>query len=387
MSDKLVSPNGAYELDLSNSGQVIVYRRDGSVVKELQGSDPAPLPPKPEPSPLPPSPAPAVTDSWPRLGASYYTSLTDPRVDPVEFAHRLRDAGCTYTRVWLIDAWARGASAGTSCYDGFLPWARAYGDGLYDLDGVRDTYLLRLRTYVEAMNDSGILPQLSGWELYSWSDRKRGMLWVPDARFGPFQHNIQGIYYSDDDAFAHIGTGGVHGFLAHFYSEVVRALSGLVYTVELGNEMPEKGLHYRLQALWINAGYAGSISVNRQEDTPGQYKNMGIGRDFDRIAFHGRKDLGYLREDFSDEPAHRTFEHFYNSHDFDAHRIILSSDGCRKSTNPDDAYDYVTLRDVARDALHRGFSYEHQSRIKLRGFTQNRIDLADLETDWLLSLR
>ncbi len=39
-----------------------------------------------------------------------------------------------------------------------------------------------------------------------------------------------------------------------------------------------------------------------------------------------------------------------------------------------------------QDALGRGFGTEHQSCIKLRGFTEGRIDLADLETEWLLAL-
>jgi len=55
MTDKLVSPNGQYELDLSNTGQVIVYRKDGTVVTELARSDPSPLP---VPDPLPPTPTP-----------------------------------------------------------------------------------------------------------------------------------------------------------------------------------------------------------------------------------------------------------------------------------------------------------------------------------------
>jgi len=41
---------------------------------------------------------------------------------------------------------------------------------------------------------------------------------------------------------------------------------------------------------------------------------------------------------------------------------------------------------VFRDARLRGYSVEHQSRLKLRSFEQGRLDLNDLETDWLRSL-
>ncbi len=338
--------------------------------------------------PTPPAPpAPAVTDTWPRLGASYYTSLTDPRVDPGAFAVRLQDAGCTYTRVWLIDAWAVGAN-GTGQYAGFMPWEWDV-DSVFDLERVSQAYLSRLRTYVTAMNDHGILPQLTGWELYSWSDRKRGMLWVPDASRGPFQRNRQGVCYSDDAAFDVIATGGKHEFLGAFYAACVQALRGLVYTIELGNEMPEKPLHERLKRAWRDAGYTGSISVSRNTDAPGQYENMGIGGSYDRVSFHGKKSLDYLTAWFDDEPEYKTFNDFYASGEYEAHRIILSSDGCRKSTNVEDAYDYPRLTEVAKDALARGFSYEHQLACKLRTFRDGRFDLDDLRFDepFLRSLR
>jgi hypothetical protein len=42
---------------------------------------------------------------------------------------------------------------------------------------------------------------------------------------------------------------------------------------------------------------------------------------------------------------------------------------------------------VARDALARGAGFEHQSCLKLRGFTHGTIDLNDLEVDWMRSLK
>ena len=325
-----------------------------------------------EPSPSPPSPSPSS-----RIGASYYTSLTDPRCDPVEFATRLQDAGCSFTRVWLIDAWAVGVN-GIGQYEGFVPWE--HEAGIFDLERVSGAYLDRLYFYVQVMNARGITPQLSGLELYSWSDRKQGMLWVPDANLGPFRRNRQGLRYADDSAFTNIATGGMHQFLEQFYASVVEMLEGLRFTVETGNEMPEKPLHYRLRDAWRRVGYVGPISVNRQDDTPGQYANMKIGQEFEDIAYHGKKTWAYLDEDFPREPTFRTFRQFYASGP-DFSRITLSSDGARKSTNVEDAYDYAGLRDVARDSMARGGQYEHQLALKLRGFTHGRIDLNDIQYD------
>jgi len=314
---------------------------------------------------------------WPRKSASYYTSLTDPRIDPAEFAAQLHDLGCNGTRVWLIDAWAVGQ--GTGCYDGYHPWVRN-NDGWWNLNAVSQPYLDRLRNYVEQMNSYGILPQLTGWELYSWSDRKQGLLWVPNAALGPFRHNRQGIVYGKDTAFRVIATGGPHQFLAAFYQRVVDTLMGLSYEIELGNEMPEKELHYRLRDAWRTAGYLGRIGVNRNDDTPGQYHNMKIGVEFDGISYHGKSHIEYLDEVYPDEPIYSTFREFYTAPPVPSH-ITLSSDGCRKSTDVEDAYDYPMLEAVGRDALSRGFGFEHQLALKLRGFTAGYVSLDDIKYD------
>jgi len=51
MSDKIVSPSQHYELDIQDDGNLVIYRRDGSVVWSV-GVDPTPLPP-PTPPPMP----------------------------------------------------------------------------------------------------------------------------------------------------------------------------------------------------------------------------------------------------------------------------------------------------------------------------------------------
>ena len=342
------------------------------------GSTPVPTPvPAPTPTPTPtPGPPPARG----AIGASLYTAIPDPRLDPVEFAHRLRDAGCTHTRAWLVSAWSVGPN-GPGQVDGYMPWIRD-DDGRFDLESVSQIYLDRLRACVEAWNESGIVPTLTGWELYTWSDRKQGMLWVPDANLGPFRRNRQGLVYGDDTAFDVIGrTDGPHAFLGEFYRDVVDALRGLAYEVEIGNEMPEKPMHERLRDAWRRTGYAGQIQVSRNTDAPGQIANMAIGRDYDLIAFHGKKTLSYLGERFENEPIYKTFRQLYESNTFNPKWITLSSDGCRKSTNVEDAYAYDALGEVFQDALSRGFSIEHQGAWKLRSFRDGRIDLDDINYD------
>jgi len=359
-------------------------REDRRERREERRREREPRPPEP-PDPEPPTPDPPPTDTWPRVGASYYTSLTDVRVDVQDWAHRLRDAGCDYTRVWLLDAWA--IPGGTGCYDGLVPWERT-PDGRFDLWALNPRYLARVRAYVEAMNAAGVLPELSGLELYTWSDRKQGMLWVPPASRWCLRYNRQGVYYGDDSAFDRIGQMvNPDAFLAHFHKQVVSTLTGLVYTVEIANEMPEKPMHARLKDAWRAGGYTGTFAVNRNDDTPGQYANMKIGQDYDRLNLHGKRDLDYLEDVYSEEPTYQTFAAFYASGSYQAARVTLSSDGCRKSTDVNDAYDYDALGEVFMDALARGSSIEHQSRIKLRGFTEGRIDLNDLEADWLRSLK
>lgn len=333
-----------------------------------------------KPLPFPPAPPPEPPQHR-RIGASYYTSLTDPRCDPTAFAAKLREAGCSFTRVWLMDAWAVGQ--GTGCYDGFYPWVKQAGGG-YDLASASPSYHARLQVYVKAMNNAGITPILTALERYSWDNAKQGLLWVPDANKGPFRNNIQGLSYTGDDhTYFTLAQSG--DFLCAFYAQCVRTLSGLTYEVETGNEMPEKGLHERIRDAWRSAGFTGKIACNRQEDTPGQYTNMKVGTAYDGIAYHGKGHLSYLDEVFDREPTHKTFRSFFASGP-DFSRITLSSDGCRKSTDVNDAYDYPALAGVAKDILARGGRFEHQSCMKLRGFTHGTIDLNDLEVGWLKTL-
>lgn len=386
MSDHILSGNGRFIWIAQNDGNFVGYRRnphtgeleDAFWATHTTTHPPAPSPPGPEP-PVPPPQGPLPVVAWGgAVGASHYTSLTDPALDLEGFAQWLFSTGCTFTRVWLLDAWAVGAN-GPGQYFGYLPFRKDAGSGKWNLFDWDPTYFDQVRTYVTTMNRWRVVPILTLLELYTWSDRKQGMLWVPDANVGPWRNNINGVRWGNPDDPTFFGLPDE--WHREFIRRVVEALTGTSYLLELGNEMPEKELHYRLRDAARVAGYGGDILINRQDDTPGQYANMRIGEAFERISYHGKRDLSYLDADHPEEPTLKTFREFYESGSYDPARIILSSDGCRKTIQVNDAYDYPRLLEVASDGLARGFNYEHQTCIKLRKFNEGYLTLDDLSYD------
>jgi hypothetical protein len=317
---------------------------------------------------------------FPALMASYYAAITDPDLDVDAFANFLRDCGVTGTRTWLLDAWAIGEREADGTfkrgqYDGFLPVLRL-PDGRFDLDQWNPAYFTRIRRFVEAMNQRGVFCHLTLLELYSWSDRKANLPFVPDVNRGMFRNNVNGVRWGgpDDPTFFSLPDPWLKAFIAR----VVQSLTGLAWLPEVGNEFPEKDLHWRMIDALREAGWTGEITVNRQEDTPGQYWNMAVGSRFDRIAIHNTLSLAYLDEEFEREAeAGRptTFRAMWPL--VDASRIILSSDG--GGGNPK----YLTdLQAVAVDTLQRGGSYEHQLALKRnRFFGDGTLRMADLEID------
>jgi hypothetical protein len=90
------------------------------------------------------------------VGASDYQALGDPRVDVTAFAAALGELGVTFTRVWLVDAWAIGTGE-TGTYAGVLPVTRQ-PDGRWDLFAWNPAYFTRLRLFADEMNRHGIMP-------------------------------------------------------------------------------------------------------------------------------------------------------------------------------------------------------------------------------------
>lgn len=311
------------------------------------------------------------------LGASDYQAIGDPRVDHAAFAAALAGLGVTFTRVWLIDAWAAG-SGEPGTYDGVLPVKRR-ADGRWDLDAWNPAYFERVLTFATEMNRRRIVPVFTLLELYAWSDSKQGLLWVPDQSRGLFRANVNGVHWGDPDGPTFAGLPD--DWLRTFSCRIVETLRSTLFVIELGNEMPDPHMHERLlQHLRSDCGYRGAVQVSRERDTPGVFRAMGIGQRYDLWSIHGARDASYLDAAHPGGDGHPTFRALFDS-GIDMAHIIVSSDGARASTDVERAYDYAGLRVVALDILRRGGSYEHQLALKLRRFRDGRYDLADLKYD------
>lgn len=383
-------------LAMQNDGHVVIYDVDGTVLW-TDGVGPYAPPPAPPPPPIPPVPPGGVTPdmkAWPKFGASYNAGMTNPSCDPALFAALNRDAGGNFTRVNTIDAWAVGPN-GTGQYAGFMPWQKDSA-GVFDLSVPDPRWDERLNYYVRAQNAAGATVQLTVFDLYSWSDRKQGLLWVPDVNLGPFRRNKNGVRWGGSDNEDATFLALPDWVMLQHIQRMCAAVKGLAVCFETGNEMPEKDMHIRIaQALrsHFTPDWSPDITTNRQEDTSGQYFNMKIGTNFDRIAFHGKDSIGYLDEVFEDEPSSRPntfrklFEQPWQEGPVDPKRIIMSSDGCRVNSTMD-CYDWPRLAEVFKDHIRRGFTVEHQSRVKMQPFLEGKLELQKyFEGDWLRSVR
>lgn len=322
--------------------------------------------------------------TWPRRGASIAALLVDPAWDYGQWARILGGyfGGRGLTRINILSAdWPT---------PGGLLWPFAKrSDGRYDLYSFNPWFMDRAVAIRDAMHAQGIVVQWTLLELYSWSNRKKGP-GIPDGNLGPFRHNVNGVLWGgayngdrkeDDATYAALPDA----WLTAFCEWLLPAIGGTGTIIEIGNEMPEKGLHERTAALIRRINPQQQVSVNRQEDTPGQYANMKIGRDYDRIAFHGRflkqpSDLDRFYD--ITESSIPTFNAMFKTH-VDPARIIFSSDGARSSSHPIDTYDWPKLTAFAEAVIDRGCSYEHQSRCKL---PENRYDFTRVEDDFLTDL-
>jgi len=333
------------------------------------------------------TPAAQAKVTWPALCASYYASVTDPDLNVEQFAVWLKKVNATCTRAWLLDAWAIGEKGSDGAflrgqYDGALPVQRR-ADGLFDLSAWNDAYFARVRSYVEVMNRHGVWPHLTFLDLYTWSETKAPLQFVPDADKGPFRHNVNGTRWGapDEATFAAMPDA----WMKQFMCRVVKTLQGTSWAAEVGNEMPDRGLHTRMAAALRDCGWTGDITVNRDVTAPGQYWNMDVGKTFSRIAFHGFLDLSYLDTPYPEEASAgrpTTFRDVWSK--VDPARVIVSSDG-----GGGDSAHLPALKEVACDTLKRGATYEHQLALKRRRFFgDGTLRMADVAIDeaFLLSL-
>lgn len=323
-------------------------------------------------------------DRWPRAGMSIAALVVASACNIEETVKRYVDAGVTLTRVNLLSALWNGVDV--------LPY-RQQADGLWNLYDWNPQYFDRLAEVRERMNAAGIVVLWTNYELYSWSRRKQG----PQQTNTPWRHNVNGVFWPPEDT-----TLGVmpDQWSKDWLAKVVPYLGATVNPIEIGNEYPEKALHERTAAVIRGIQPDAQITVNRNEDTPGGYINMKIGKNYTRISFHGLylKDLtprkitfqgethhcphGDLDRVFTREPDYRTFNEFFDQCPHEPSRIVFSSDGARSSADPVNTYDWDRLRDWFREMLRRGCSIEHQSRAKMTPPPNHHM----IEVDWFKSV-
>lgn len=317
----------------------------------------------PQSQPMPPAPG---LDVWPRAGMSIAALVVASACNIPETVKRFQDAGVTLTRVNLLSALWAGVDV--------LPYRRQ-ADGLWNLTDWNPQYFDRLAEVKERMNAAGIVVVWTNYELYSWSRRKPG----PQQDSTPWRHNVNGVFWPPEDTT--LSQLLPDEWSKVWFDKVVPLLDGEINPFEIGNEFPEKSLHERVcDEIPIDV----IVSVNRNEDAPGQYANMKIGKRHDMIAHHGRflKQISDLDRVYKDEPDYKTFNEFFKKCPHDPKRIMFSSDGARISADPVETYDWPHLRAFFREMRRRGCSIEHQSRAKMTPPPNHHM----IEVDWFKSV-
>lgn len=332
-----------------------------------QGAEPGTTPQPPAPVP----PSSVDLTSWPRRGATIAQSLLDTRWDYQRWADMLGGifAGRGLTQVNILSAlWP---DAAPHMAHPFLQEP----DGRWNLRARNPIFYERLGRYVEAMNRRGVVVQLCFLELYSWSYRKQN---VPfNKALSPFRHNVNGVNWKGATRAEEDATLAIlpDDFLVELIERVVGSVKGAGVAFLPGNEFPEKPVHFKIADVIKRTWSEARVITNRNEDTPGQYMNMRVGRGtIDMIAFHGWDDLGFLSKDFPSEPMTRprTFNQFFQKRaqngavlPIDFTRVICSSDGSRTSDDPVNTYRWAELLDVFSFVAGKGGNIEHQSRAKM----------------------
>lgn len=303
---------------------------------------------------------------YPRYGLSVAGLVMNRKHDIKATVEKLLEAGANATRINIFGA-VRGE-------DSVQPFNK-HPDGLWDLYDWNHEYYERLMETKERMNNAGIVCTWTFLDLYSWSDRKPG----PQQDNTPWRHNKNGVYWKPDDkTFQVLPDNWCKEFIARTAPQL--RLDTNIW--EIGNEMPEKSMHEEMRDLVRRTVPSALIQVNRNDDTPGQYDNMKIGKNYDFLALHGRKlkRLGDLVEKYKggDYP---TFKDFMASK-HEPWRVVFSSDGARISDDKVDTYDWDRLREWFRFVKKEGYNIEHQSRAKMTPAPNHHM----IEVDWFRSV-
>lgn len=308
-------------------------------------------------------------DQYPRFGMTIAGLLTGVNHDIDETLKRFIDCGVNYSSINLINASRSG--------NGVFPF-KQLSDGKWDLFDWDERYFERLIEIREKFNKAGIVIPWCFLELYSWSNRKPG-----PQQIGTFwRNNVNGIYWPPDDST--LTKLLPDKWCKEFIKKVCPLLDLNVNMFRIGNELPEKPLHYRVRDEVRKIIPNAQFDVNRQDDTPGQYMNMKIGKDFNFISFHGSKlkELSDLkRNDYEDGPFD-SWQDFIDDKGHDRWRVTFSSDGARTGPgkdSPDNPYDWNKLGEFADHMVSLGYGFEHQSRAKMTQSPNHHM----IEVDWM----
>lgn len=351
------------------------------------------------PLPDPPPAAYAPADARPvGIGVSHYGAPSNLDIDLRAWLRLLADLGVRHTRIgWMMDAWANGnnqpslgASIPGGMYAGAKPW-RQLSDGRFDLAEFDPVYWDRVVEFAEIAREVGIHVVWTLFDLYSWSNQKAKLWGVPTPNLQPQRCNINGVRWGVPDDDIGFWTQPLDWVQRDFIGKTVAVLTPFrtVCSIEIGNEWKQKEHHGLVRDELRKRGWTGDVQVNRNEDTPSQYHNMGIGLPispmnpaeggYDRIAFHGCESLAYLDHDHgSSQHRFRTFRAAWDSGQIAPNRVVISTDGVGFSHPP--YYDIAALMEVVRDAKARGFAVEHQAREMKHGifdgvgWNLNRLD-------------
>ena len=314
----------------------------------------------------------------PRFGMTIAGILIGHNHDIDETLKRFIDCGVNYSSINLINADRSGT--------GIHPFTRL-PDGKWDLFKWDNRYFERLIEIKEKFNKAGIVIPWCFLELYSWSARKDG-----PQQVGTFwRNNVNGVFWPPDDSTLTRLLPDL--WCKEFIKKVCPLLDLHVNMFRIGNELPEKSLHERIRNE-VRAVVSGAlIDVNRQDDTPGQYRNMKIGQDYDFISLHGArlKELDDLRNPFEGGP-YDTFQEFIDDESrHDKWRVTFSSDGARTNTydrngklltskdSADNPYDWNKLGEFADHMIDLGYGFEQQSRAKMTQAPNHHM----IEVDWM----
>ena len=306
--------------------------------------------------------------TYPRYGMSIAGLLVGTKHDIKETLKRFVDAGANSTRINLLSALWNGVDC--------LPFNRE-PNGLWNLYFWNDQYFERLQEIKESFNSAGINIQWTNYELYSWSKRKQGV----QQNNTPWRNNVNGVNWSQEDDTLYILPDE---WSKEWFRKVCPLLDLEINPFEIGNELPEKGLHERVRDEVKKIIPRALIQVNRNDDTPGQYKNMKIGINYDFVSFHGSKlkqlsDLN--RKDYQDGP-HDSWQDFIDDGPHKPNRVIFSSDGARinkdSSLGITETYDWVRLGEFFDHMSELGYNIEHQSRAKMTPAPNHHM----IEVDW-----